>query len=207
MKKIIEAIIFDMDGTLYQIDGKSNGYPGSSLEALVLHNTLKLVQGRERCSVDEAQAIIKQGLIDEIGLSNYLSKRYKITRSEYFNFVWDILPENIVQNFMLAVGVVKQLKNRGLYLILLTSAPKIWQQIVIEFIDLLDYFNEIYTGEMFGEKSEIFKQIIENLNPETILSIGDQEKSDVMPAIALGMQAILVSSPKDVLNILKYLEK
>ena len=54
MRKI-EAAIFDMDGTLYQIDGKDTGYKGSSLEKKVNENALRLIQDREACNLETAQ--------------------------------------------------------------------------------------------------------------------------------------------------------
>ncbi len=195
--KEISTYIFDMDGTLYQIDGSPKGFSGSSLESSVIQNAKQYVQQQENCTQEVADGIVQEGLRDNIGLSKYFSKRYGISRDEYFKMAWNISPEVIVQNFEIAVEVIKTLKQEEKYLILLTSAPEIWQQIVIGFIGLLSYFDEVYTGEKFGSKSEIFELLANRFDPNTTMSVGDQQKTDIEPAAKFGMQTFLVSMPAD----------
>lgn len=190
------VVVFDMDGTLYQLDGTDNGFPGSSLERTVIENAKMFVTSRENCSGPDATLMVNRGLADFIGLSNFLSQRYGITREEYFNEVWDINPEGIVRNFEDAVEAVKQLAKDNM-LILLTSAPKTWQKRVFEFLGLEGCFGKIYTGESFGLKDEIFKKLSEDYDSGSILSVGDQLATDIEPASRLGMDAFLVSGPGD----------
>jgi FMN phosphatase YigB (HAD superfamily) len=206
MKKI-ETAVFDMDGTLYQIDGKDTGYEGSNLEKKVNENALQLIQDRESCDLKIAQELLQLGLQDEIGLSNFLSQRYGITREEYFEAIWDIPPEEIVQNYEVAVEVLQKLKESELILILLTAAPMVWQQNVFNYLGLDSFFSEIYTAESFGNKGEIFEQLAQRFSPATTISIGDQFKSDIEPADALGFLTLLVKSPNDLLTILNLLKR
>jgi FMN phosphatase YigB (HAD superfamily) len=206
MRKI-ETAIFDMDGTLYQIDGKDTGYKGSSLEKRVNENALQLIQAREACDLETAQELLQLGLKDDIGLSNFLSQRYGISREEYFAVIWDISPEEIVQNYEIAVEVLQKLKESELILILLTAAPMVWQQNVINYLGLSGLFSEIHTGESFGNKGEIFDQLAQRFSPATTISIGDQLKSDIEPADALGFLTLLVKSPNDLLALLNLLER
>lgn len=206
----IETIIFDMDGTLYQIDGRTTGFVGSSLEAAIFQNALAYIQIREQCDLEMAQAILTAAQADPAGVSRCLSQRYNIERSEYLSQVWRVIPDAIVQNFETAVAIVKQLNNLGIRLILLTAAPAVWQQIVCSFIGLTNEFEEIYTAEMFSSKEEIFLQLAATNDPTTILSVGDQLTTDIEPAQKCGMQALLVTSPTDlqgVLNTLKDLNE
>ena len=206
MKKI-ETAIFDMDGTLYQIDRKDTGYKGSTLEREVNTNALQLIKQKEGSDDETAQQLLQLGLEDEVGLSNFLSQRYGISREEYFNMIWDIPPEKIVQNFEVAVEVLQKLKESELILILLTAAPMVWQQNVINYLGLSDLFSEIYTGETFGNKGEIFEQLAQRFSPTTTISIGDQLKSDIEPADALGFLTLLVKSPNDLLALLNLFER
>lgn len=191
------VIVFDMDGTLYQLDGESNGFSGSSLEELVLRNAKQFVLDREGCSGPEADLVIESGLKDVIGLSNFLSQRYGITREEYFNTVWDINPEGIITNYEDAVGVVRKLAASNQRLVLLTSAPKAWQARVFEFLELGDCFSVIYTGEDFGQKDEVFEKLSQAYDSTDILSVGDQIATDIEPARRLGMETLLVTNPRD----------
>lgn len=197
-----QVVIFDMDGTLYQLDGNNKGYSGSRLEAKVLNNCRQFIINQEDCSFLQTETIITTGLKDPIGLSNFLSQRYGITRKEYFDIVWDIDPRGLVFNFMTAVQTVKQLSESGKKLVLLTSAPKVWQEKVIKFIGLDKFFEAIYTGEDFGQKQEIFSMIAQRYKKENVLSVGDQLGTDIQPAEKLGLQTLLIGQPEDLEKLL-----
>lgn len=201
MKKI-ETIIFDMDGTLYQIDGQTTGFVGSSLEVAILHNALAYIQEYEDCTVEVAQAVLTEALADPVGVSRFLSQKYQIKRVDYLNQVWQVSPTEVVQNFEAAVNIVKRLKEKNARLILLTSAPAIWQQIVCSFIGVLNEFDEIYTAEMFSSKEEVFLQLATRYEPATILSVGDQLATDIKPAQQFGIQTLWIQSPADLEKIL-----
>jgi len=204
--KRIDKVIFDMDGTLYQIDGKDTGFKGSSLDRAVIANACAFVQEREGCDEAQALAILEEAMATET-LSTFLAKRYGITRTEYFDIAWKIDPEGIVQKYEEAVKLIKLLREKEIALVLLTAAPRMWQQIVIAYLGLQPDFDEVYTGEMFGKKNEVFAQLATTGDPARMLSVGDQEKSDILPAAAVGMQTLLVRSPEDVMRVLEYLEE
>jgi len=206
MKKI-ETAIFDMDGTLYQIDGNSNGYKNSSLENAVNKNALKFILDAEVCSQSKAKKILQEALQDRIGISSFLSKRYQITRKDYFNTIWDISPTDIVKNFEVAVQIVNEVKTMGLNLILVTSAPVTWQEAVTKYLEVDNIFDEIYTGESFSNKKKIFGQLAQRFSPSSSVSIGDQLETDIKPAQELGFQTLLVRSPNDLTKLLQMIEK
>ena len=91
-------------------------------------------------------------------------------------------------------------------LIGLTAAPKIWALKVLEYLELTDIFQQVYTAEDFIEsKHEVMSLALKNSNlkPEEFLAIGDQFESDIKPAQALQMQTFLVfnsNQTKDFLN-------
>lgn len=198
-----QVVIFDMDGTMYLLDGKNNGFSGSTLESNVLKNALTFIVKNENCSVEAAEKIRQEGLEDPIGLSAFLSKRYQISREDYFNNVWNIDPKNIITNFEVPVKTIKALKLTGKKLVLLTSAPKIWQQRVINYLGLNEAFEVVYTGESYGKKDEIFNILSQRYNSENITSVGDQEKTDIIPAKQVGIKGLLVNNPNDVEKLLE----
>lgn len=197
-----EVIVLDMDGTLYRLDGVNNGYSGSNLETAVLENCQQFIIAKENCSPTTAKSIMEQGLKDSIGLSNFLSQRYGISREDYFNIVWDLNPENLISNYQTQVEVIKKLGKTGKKLILLTSGAKVWQRQVIKFLGLNDCFESIYTGESFTQKEEIFQMLSERYNPGKIISVGDQENTDIIPAAAFGCNTLLVQNPNDLNKLL-----
>ncbi|MFH1280673.1 MAG: HAD family hydrolase [Candidatus Beckwithbacteria bacterium] len=197
-----QVIILDMDGTLYELDGENNGYSGSSLETKVLDNCRLFIVNKESCSPEQAEMIMNQGLRDRIGLSNFLAQRYGITRKQYFDEVWDIDPQGIVFNYQIPVEAITKLSQTGKKLVLLTSAPQVWQQRVAKFLGIRQYFESVYTGEDFSQKEEIFSMLAQRYEPFKILSIGDQEPTDIAPAAALGLSTLLIRNPNDLERLL-----
>lgn len=197
-----KVVVFDMDGTLYRLDGLNGGYSGSSLEAKVKENALKFIKNRENCSDTEAQKIYDLGVADKVGLSQFLSERYGISRPDYFNVVWNIDPSSIVKGYEISRKIINELQKTDAKLILLTSAPRVWAQKVIEFLNLNDAFELTFSGESFGNKDEIFNILSGRYKPTNILSVGDQEKTDIIPAKKLGCNTLLVGSPSEVTKIL-----
>lgn len=197
-----KIFIFDLDGTLYQLDGKNNGYPGSTLEKQVNKNILQYIRNRELCAEKIAKKIFNQAIVDPVGASQYLSNRYEITRSEYFNIVWDINPQNIVKNYNLAQKTISNI-NPNIILILLTSAPEIWTKRVLSFLSINDKFEKIITGEKFKFKYEVFQELSRKYQPNNITSIGDQYTTDIQPAEVLGFKYLLIQKPEDITNLSK----
>jgi FMN phosphatase YigB (HAD superfamily) len=191
------VVIFDMDGTLYELDGKNNGYSGSTLESRVLENACLFIQTREQCSLREAEIIREEGLGNPIGLSAFLGKRYGITREEYFSSVWNINPSGMIGGFDKPVSLINRLSQTETKLILVTSAPSVWQRQICSFLGVTDVFESIYTGEQFKTKSDIFSMLSKRYLPKNITSIGDQFETDIKPAQELGFNTILVNIPSD----------
>lgn len=194
-------IIFDMDGTLYRLDGQDGGFTNSTLNQAVLFNTQKLIISRESCGISQAQELVQQGIQDQVGLSNFLAKRYNCTRPDILNTTWNIDPEGIIREYDTSVRVVTAL-SREKALILLTSAPAVWQEKVFGYLALGGRFSAIWTGEQFGQKDEVFRNLAEELDPTALMSVGDQLKTDIIPAQELGIRTLLVRQPQDLEQLL-----
>jgi len=198
-----DVLVFDMDGTLYQLDGTDNGYKGSQLEAAVVNNILNLIQKKESVSRNVACEIKNEAYRDPIGASFFLAKRYGISRSEYFNITWDIDPKGILQN-PVDKEVIQRLKSLkpDRKLILLTTAPKVWASRVLEILGVAPLFERIYCGEEYGKKDEIFEMLAGRYDPSKIISVGDQEETDLRPARERGMKTLQVKNPSEINQLL-----
>lgn len=207
MKKItdgtIKTIIFDMDGTIYQLDGDNNGFKNSSLHKLMTKNTINFFSEKESISIQDAQKLFDKLNEDHSFPSVYASEKYDITRKDFFDIVWNIDPNQIVCNFEVAVSVIQELAKRNTELILLSQAPKVWQKSVFQFLKINDLFTEIYTGEDYLHKIEMFPKISKTRHPHTILSVGDQLETDILPAKKLGFRTLHVTSPNDLLQLIQ----
>lgn len=199
------VIVLDMDGTLYDLGDA--GFGGSALNAAVNENGISFVMREESCDRSEATLLWQEALQDPIGASRFLAGRYGIDRKQFFDQVWDIDPNLILQNYEEAVGTLRKFTdtvNTGadaIKMILLTSAPSVWAKRVLEFLKLDDVFESVYTGEMYGNKEEVFDILAARYNAEQIVSIGDQEQTDIRPAQDRNMTGILITKPADIASI------
>lgn len=202
-----EILIFDMDGTLYELDGKNNGFKGSLLETTVKENAIRFISKKNLSVTESAKEIFEKALLNPKGISSFLSERYGISRNNYFDIVWNINPEGIVKNFETPVKTIKKFAENGNRLILLTSAPSVWQIKVIEYLGLSKLFESVFTGENFLDKGEVFKLLSLKYNSQNLISIGDQEKTDIIPAKNFGIRGVLIDSPKKIEMLLDFLKQ
>ena len=200
---MIEILIFDMDGTLYQHDGDEGTFKNSSLNNAILANSEQFVINRENCDRDTAKALVSEALVtDTIGISNFMAKRYGITRGDFFDIVWDINPKSVIKNFDTQTEIVKKLAKTNKRLFLLTGAPRIWMENVMKELGLSEVFERKFNGEMFATKSDIFEKLAREFEPSSLMSIGDQLESDILPAEKFGLKTFLVKNPEDLLKLI-----
>jgi len=194
-----KLIIFDLDGTLYKLDGGS--FLNSKLNKKILKNVVKYIQKKLKKNKKEAEIILKKikkkyGENISIGLEN----DFKINRYDYFNFVWDIQPSQYIKKYPNLKKILAKL-NKNYEFVLMSDAPCIWINNVLNELDINIFFkNKIFSGE--GNKRKIFNNRFDelikkyNFKPEQIVTIGDQEESDIIPAKKLGIKTIYINNKK-----------
>lgn len=192
-----EIMVLDMDGTLYPHDGDNKHFKNSTLYKIIDENSIQFVINREGCVRNQAEMLIEEGHKDTIGVSNVLSKRYGITRAEYFDIAWNIDPKRVIRDSDIPKAVVQKLKLQGKRLFLLTASPCVWMENVVKYLDLDKEFERKYNGQMFSVKDEIFELLSKEFDPKTILSVGDQFRTDLRPAQERGMAVFEIGFPSD----------
>ncbi len=200
---IIKTAIFDMDGTIYQLDGDNDGFINSTLHKIIKRNTINYFSRKENISPEEAILLIQEINTKHSHMSLYVADHYHISRKDFFDQVWDIEPQGIVSNFRDSIEVLKELSKTGIELILVTQAPSIWQNKVFTLMGIQNVFKQVITAENFLNKTEVFPNIAKGLNPKTVIAIGDQLDSDIAPAQELGFYTFHVKSPNDLLKLLE----
>jgi putative hydrolase of the HAD superfamily len=90
------------------------------------------------------------------------------------------------------IGVLTALRARQLKIILATKGDQKVQEEKISFSNLRSYFDYIYIFPEKGERD--LKRIVNecNLDPKVSWSIGNSMRSDINPALKIGMRAIWI---------------
>jgi HAD superfamily hydrolase (TIGR01549 family) len=200
MKKI-EAIIFDMDGTLYFFDQKKESHFVSSKFGKTIEKNCVNFLAKE-FSLAENQAVkfyqeLKKRYQGEVSLG--LEKDYGIDRSRYFAETWNLNAAEFIESSQELVEMFSLLTIKtGV----LSAAPRIWVDRVLNYLAIRHFFEEaIFTGDPDIRKPDpqAFQQLSDfwKINPENIASVGDQETSDILPAKELGMTTVRIGQEID----------
>lgn len=196
MKNKIEAIIFDMDGTLYTFDkGEASVFAKSRFGSQIHNNCIAFFETRFGLSKKEAEAMyldLKTRNNGEVSLA--VEREFGISRQEYFAQTWDLDPSEFMETSQELVETIAALNVKSG---ILSAAPKVWVERVLNFLQLSSIFGEaIFTGDPDIRKPnpKAFEQLATfwQLSPQAILAIGDQEETDILPARSLGMMTARV---------------
>lgn len=192
--------IFDMDGTLYKFDkGKSTTFDESLFYIDLRKNICKFLMAKKDLSKNEAlkeyDRINKQ-YKGEVSLGVRIE--HGIDRDEFFLNTWNIKPDKYIEKDSDLPDLLSPLSGG---VALLTNAPRVWTLNVLHYLQLEEIFGKaLYTGEPTLRKPNplIFKQVAKDLGIKTsqIISIGDQEVSDIIPAKTIGMKTIFIGAGK-----------
>lgn len=194
----ISAVIFDMDGTLYQFP-EGTKFSSSPLGEAVKEKITSFIAKEFKLRDDEArQKYIELKMRYDGELSLGLEREFGIDRMRFFEETWSIDPENIITP---EPNLKCELAQLSIRCALLTSAPRVWASRVLRYIDVINKFDGlIFTGESDIRKPnpKVFLAIAKTLGLEgnQIVSIGDQEYSDIIPAKQVGMRTVRIG--KDV---------
>lgn len=143
-----------------------------------------------------------QRIMDEFKgeVSLGVEKTFGIDRYRYFEANFDLEPKKYLEQNKSLIPIMKKVCGKAA---ILTSAPLVWAKKVLNFLEIDQYFKgAVFTGEGDIRKPnpEAFRQVLRFLDgpPNQVISIGDQEQTDILPAKTLGMKTIIVGSESSV---------
>ncbi len=193
--------IFDLDGTLYQFDrGQAKNFAVSQFAADIQENIYRFLMSKCRLSRIAAEQEYQRLKVQyKDGVSLALEQEYGLDRYDYFEQTWRIEPRRYVNPNPMLVSYLKPFVGRSA---LLTAAPAVWARSVLGWLGIASIFGQfVFTGEPDVRKPNpaVFRQVAAALavNPETVISIGDQEHTDIVPAQNLGMKTLLIGEPQN----------
>lgn len=196
-----KLLIFDMDGTLYNF--KQGSFGKSDLKREVLLRAKAFIKTRLKNTDGEADKILKE-ILSEYGehISVGLEKKYGINRIDYFNSVWNINTKDLVKPAPNLRSFLSRLIDEGYYIVIVSDAPRVWITNVLRYLKIADLFDgKIFSGESDNRKAfkNIFNNLMRRLNfqPKDTIVVGDQEKTDIIPAKEAGTLAVFVNNQKE----------
>ncbi len=197
------AVIFDMDGTLYRFPNNTV-FAGSPFGRAVQWNVRQFIANEFGLNPQETSkryAELKTKFNGEMSLG--LERDFGIDRMRIFAETWNLDPAEFI---VFEEGLRSALESVDARLILLTAAPRLWTDRVLNYMGIADLFgNRIVTGEPDIRKpdSRIFGQVVAayDLDPAAVVSIGDQDYSDIVPARSLGMATVRIGGGDTVADI------
>ena len=189
-------VIFDLDGTLYRFQGaKDVGFTESKFYLDLKRRIITFLEYELSVVTNEAESIlerISKEFEGEISLG--LEEVYGIDRYTYYEKTWSCEPSKYITKDNQLAKELEFLKGNSL---LLTAAPLVWTKKVLEYLRLADFFeSNIITGEPDSRKPSVdaFSEAARTLNsnPTEVISVGDQNYSDIIPANKLGMKTVFI---------------
>lgn len=188
--------IFDLDGTLYDLDGvPGTKFGDSRLCSDVIVSTKVVIADLLDADEESAEEVFDYIMCTYSGeLSIGLEAEYGLDRYDYFARTWNKEPSKYIEPSGDIAGMLAPFAGRSA---LLSAAPRVWVDGVLNFLGLKDVFgSRVYTAEPDLRKPnpEIFKLIARELGtePGRCVSIGDQNHSDIVPAKETGMLTALI---------------
>lgn len=192
----IEGIIFDMDGCLYPFDrGSGNTFGDSQFGQSIKAQELFFIQDQLGVDAETAKTInrdLKARYNHHLSLA--LEYEHDIPRELFFNATWDLQPAHFIDKQPRLSSALSELPvPSGL----LTAAPKVWATRVLEYLGVDSHFGtRILCGDQDVRKPDprAFQQVADMLEikPNRLISIGDQERTDILPAQTLGMLTVRI---------------
>jgi len=187
----VEAIIFDLDDTLYDCSG-----------TLVLKRkklAAKIISKAIKCS--EAEALkLQLELEDRLGpkadIASEIASLYNLPE-EFCKEVTNTINTLEVEGAILfpdTMDSINELKKIGYKLFLVTFGNRKMQEKKIKVLGLERAFDEIIITENPRGKEKCFKEILTkyDLEPEQVLCVGDKIKDEIEVGKRLGMSTALM---------------
>jgi putative hydrolase of the HAD superfamily len=206
---MINAIIFDMDGTLYTSDEITKQFAAAAYYTLAKADKIPLARAQKRIEERRAELKAKSGFPTPYTLTlRSFNIPIDLWHKENINF-FD--PRDYLHKDDKLKQALTKLK-KDFCLVVMTNNNRVQTDRVLEGLELIGLFDRVYTYnsfEILKPDPVFFKRSVAELGikPETCLFVGDRYDVDLRPAKELGMQILEVKGPKDIYGLASKLLK
>ncbi len=197
---MIEAIIFDVDGTLYdethakvkaevltaQFISDNSDYSRDEVFHHFRKAKTQVIKDYSGCTIRNDRTKWYESTLELLGISN-------ISPVEANDFYWSVVFQNI-EPYLDLDAVIKELaKKYKLYI--LTDEFLNLQFKKLEILGLKDYFCEVVSSEKVGKtkpNKELFEYMLNIIGKprQNIVMIGDNPKADIAGANSVGIHSV-----------------
>lgn len=189
----MKNILLDMDWTFYGFDNWK--YEWSLLQKEVNKKVLELIKNREPwLNKEEIFRNITLRYWENFSIA--FEELYKISKQDYFNFTWNIDPNWKIIVYENLIEIFKKIKTQEKKIFIVSDAPKIWINKIVQFFNVWDLLDWIYSGEWDLRKSnwKLYEKVIWDwIEPEKSIMVWDQEISDIINAKKLWFPTIYLN--------------
>ena len=188
------GVIFDLDNTLYLLQSPDGSFARSRLNAALQANARQFLRLRLGQNEQQVEALMRRAH-HYGGLSLAVEQLFGVSRYDWFAIVWDMDPRHYITSPGTALASrLAPLAERSL---VLTSGPAVWATRALQYLGVRELFGDrLMTGEPDVRKPQAaaFLAAAAQLGrePSDLVSVGDTNASDILPARKLGMRTIIV---------------
>ncbi|MBU0665988.1 MAG: HAD family hydrolase [Nanoarchaeota archaeon] len=190
----MKLIIFDVDGTLEREE---------EINKVRFKAQIKKISVKYGWSEEEAKKQyfnMKEKLGKKAVSSVNVATAFGFSRQEYFDTIDFVDPKNLVAAHDNCELVLKELKKKH-KLVAYSNTPEKSTNAALKFMKILNYFDKVYTVDMFEESKPSTENLIRILNdykvkPKDAIMIGNSYEKDILPPKTIGMNAILFDPEK-----------
>ena len=192
-------IFFDLDGTLYP--SAIVKFTESQTYHCMRDRTIKHLSSKKDISIVEASKLY-ESIFSRYGvrLSVGIEKEAGLDKKEYMDYAWNMDPSSFMSKNPNLEKLLDRLRVDN-SLFVLSDAPNIWINNVTQFLQIRDYFKEIFScAELNIRKNEGLYLFVLNklqLKPQNCLMIGDDPKLDRLVPSELAIRTILIGKYPD----------
>lgn len=195
--KVLKAVLFDMDNTLFDF---------VAVKLIACREILSYLENKDRNLKGDPAELFRYflrgayGFEDYENIRDYMQERKLFTAKGYRDCC-EIYDREKLQNLKLYPGVkdtLEELKKLGFRLAIITDADRYHASSRLARVDLLDSFELLVSADMTGTKKPdpahfLFALDALGLKPEEGLVVGDSIKRDIAPARRLGLKTAYAS--------------